>query len=548
MDNMERSAFTAIVAFVLAPVLAHGLWRPLIHVFGPTGTASLITGAALAIGGVVVVVNALRPARLLVSLLAAGATVAVGATYGLSLGAPGFVTLLAVAAAMAVLVRWLPGRLPAALDGLGRRHKALAALYVVLSVFVVVRTAHLSVFMGDPTRVDRQVVPGEKFIETHSCLSAYVHAAALARRGVTNLYDERWWDGADAFSPAAAGGEAPYRPFRLDYYAYPPPFLLVMAPLAPLEGDFAAQRALWFGLNGLLLALGLWVVARWVAEPNAHRVLLLAPFLFGSLTVLGTLQVGNFQIAVVVISVLAMVAFDGDQPVIGGALLALAILSKLSPGVLGVVLLAERRYRAAAWTAGFGLLYLALSAFTIGVEPLRSFLSYTLPRINSGEAFAFMDDTTFSKLINMAPFGLPFKLQLLGLDVGDPWALGRRIGHAYSVVLIILAIVAVRRSGDRRARAMVWMSLLVLAALHSPFAPAYATIGLLWALSLLAVEVRGRGGAVALVLLFVGLTVPLLVPDVRLQALSSLLEFALTLGVPLWLILRRARRPLPETA
>lgn len=534
--RLERPAFGALFAFLLAPVIAHGLWRPLLHVFGPSGRAGAVTLAALAVSGTIVVVQALRPRQAPLLSLALGGLVAIGASAGLSLGLPGLLTLLIVAAAMASLVQRLSARLPTTLDGLARRHKLLFALYVLLALAAVIKTAQLSTFIGDPTRVDQQVMPGEKFLETHSCLTAYVHADALSRKRVDNLYAERFWSGSHGFPPAPAGVESPYRPFLLDYYAYPPPFLLVMAPLAALSGDFAAQRALWFGLNGLLLAVGLWIVARWLDGPSVHRALLLTPIFFGSLPVLVTLQVGNFQIAVVMISVLAMVAFHRDRPVIGGALLAFAILSKISPGVLGIVLLAQRRFRSAAWTAGFGLFFLALSVLTLGVNPMTSFLTYTLSRLSSGEAFAFMDDTPFNILTNMAPFGLPFKLQLIGLDVGDPWVIARRIGRAYSVVLAILAVVALRRPGGRRAQALTWMSLLVLAALQSPFAPGYVTIGLLWAITLLAVEVRGLRGGVSLVLLWLMLTAFPPIPNLQLFAVYSVLQSALTLGVPIWLI------------
>jgi hypothetical protein len=301
---------------------------------------------------------------------------------------------------------------------------------------------------------------------------------------------------------------------------------------------------MWFGLNGLLLAVGLWIMARWIDGPRAHRALLLAPLLFGSIPVLATLQVGNFQIGVVVISVLAMVAFHRDRPAVGGALLAFAILSKISPAVLGVVLLAQRRWLGAAWTAGFGVVFIALSVLIQGVGPMESFLTYTLPRLSSGDAFAFMDDRAFSIITNMAPFGLPFKLELLGLDVGDPWVAGRLIGHAYSVVLVVLAVVAVRRRpDDRRAQALTWMSLLVLASLQSPFAPGYVVIGLLWAITLLSVEVRRLRGGVGLVLLALLLTVILPTASQPLLVAQSLLQSALAVGVPVWLIVRAVRRP-----
>jgi hypothetical protein len=131
----------------------------------------------------------------------------------------------------------------------------------------------------------------------------------------------------------------------------------------------------------------------------------------------------------------------------------------------------------------------------------------------------------------------------MGLDVGDPWVLGRRLGRGYSVVLVVLAVLAaVRRPGDRRTQAMTWMALLVLAALQSPFAPGYTLIALLWALTLLAVEVETVRGGIALVLLWLGLVVVVPWSDLSLFAAHSIVQSALAVGVPVWLIFRAARR------
>lgn len=534
--HLERTAFGALCTFLLAPVIAQGVWRPLIHFLGPSGDSAAITAAALVICGAVIVSGKLPKRHGLLLSLATGGLLSLLATLGFSLGLPGLLTLLIVAAAIGLLYPRLSARLPVTLDGLAKRHKVLFALYALLALAAVVKTAQLGIFIGDATRVDQQVMPGEKFVETHSCLTAYVHADSLSRKRVDNLYAEHHWLGSQGLPPVPAGVENPYRPFLLDYYAYPPPFLLAMTPIALFSGDFAAQRALWFGKNALLFAVGLWIVARWLDGPGAHRVLLLAPILFGSLSVLITLQIGNFQCAVVMISVLAMVAFDRDRPALGGALLAFAILSKISPGILGIVLLAQRRFRSALWTAAFGVLFLALSLLTIGPNPMVSFLTYTLSRLSSGAVFTFMDDTPFNILTNMGPFGLAFKFKLAGLDVGDPWVLGRRIARIYSVLLILVAVLGARRTEDRRTQAIVWMSLLVLAALQSPFAPGYVVIGFLWAITLLAVDVQRIRGGVSLVLLWILITLIPPIPNLQLFAVFGVLQSAILLGVPIGLI------------
>ena len=111
-------------------------------------------------------------------------------------------------------------------------------------------------------------------------------------------------------------------------------------------------------------------------------------------------------------------------------------------------------------------------------------------------------ETKSGILTNISPFGIPFKLHFLGLHVGDPWQLGRKVAQVYTLALIVLALTAARRAGDRRDQVVTWMALLALAALQSPFAPAYVTIGLLWATTLLSVEVRSVRGGFSLVLVW----------------------------------------------
>ncbi len=331
--SFERVGFVAIWACLLALFIAQGLWRPLAHFFGSAGTTFQVTGAALSIVALGTGLRWMGRAPWIPVL--SGAAAAVLWSVGLSLGVAGLGALLAVALATGALFGWLPDHLPPSLDGLAGRHRFLTTVYLLVALVSVVSTARLSIFIGDPTAVDYQAVPGDRFVEVHSCLSAYVRASELARQGADNLYDNRWWYGSNGLPPLPSGVENPYAPFLLDNFSYPPPFLLLSAPLAVLDGDFLAQRALWFGLNGLFAAFGIWRVARWIDGTAAHRVLLLAPLFLGSVPVLVTLQIGNFHLAVTALSLLAMVALHRQRAATGGALLAMAILSKISPGILG---------------------------------------------------------------------------------------------------------------------------------------------------------------------------------------------------------------------
>ena len=132
-----------------------------------------------------------------------------------------------------------------------------------------------------------------------------------------------------------------------------------------------------------------WAVARWIGGPAAHRALLLAPLVFGSVPILVTLQIGNFHLAATVLSLLAMVALERGRAATGGALLAMAILSKIAPGLLAVVLLVQRRFREAALAAGFGALLLALALFFFVTNPAWHFVTFALPPPRPVQPFPF---------------------------------------------------------------------------------------------------------------------------------------------------------------
>src|SRR4029434_3240160 len=98
-----------------------------------------------------------------------------------------------------------------------------------------------------------------------------------------------------------------------------------------------------------------------------------------------SLQVGHFYPVALALSVAAMVAFQNGRAPLGGCLLAVAAVMRVSPGVLVVQLLARRRWRDAAWTAGAAAAFFALGIAVFGAETSGIFLREQVPRIVSGE-------------------------------------------------------------------------------------------------------------------------------------------------------------------
>jgi len=538
----ERWLFTALIAVMLAPVVAQALDRPLASLLGTAPGGAAITGLAIAAALCSWLVGAAKERIGLAVAIAVALLVALGLGLALGLATPSVLALGATALAATALVRWLPPRLPPTLDGLFKGHRVLAVVYVLVALMSSVQVARVSVFMADPTRTDAQLVPGVEFLEHHSCLTAYVRASELARERVDNLYLAERWPSTlqDSVRP-----ETPFSPFDVDAFFYPPPFLLLAELLAPLRGDFLAQRTAWFGLNSLLLALGLWIGARAFGGSRWHRPLLLAPLFFASMTVLTILQVGQAQAAVVIATVLGMLAFEVRRPALGGFALALATASKVSPGIFGVVLLVQRRWRALAWSAVFGVLLLLAAWIAYGSDPLIAWVTYALPRLGSGEAFSEMLHHPESVALNLSPAGTPFKLALLGVELEDPWPIARLLNNLFSLLVITLAIVSARRhrpelGGSLTVRALGWMALLFLTALRSPFAPGYVVFAMLWALTLMSVEVETRRGAAGLISIFIAASI---LPPLSLagQVLFIGSVELVMLGLAFWLILRRPK-------
>lgn len=550
---VERLGYTAVALLTLSPVVAHMSWRLVATALRTDGDAVRITGSALLVGGIVWAVRALwsgAGGRWIPGVVCGLAALVIAAVVGAgdsASTAAAAASLLGVAAFSGLLAPWMVQRLPRELDGLARRHRLLTGLFVIASAAAVVQTARVGSFMGDASRRELSLVPSVPFLVRHSCLTAYVEGARLASEGDPNVYDADHWPDLGK-SESARVREQRYAPFQLDAFAYPPPFLLLPRALLLPIGDYASQRALWFGVNALISAAGLWLLAAWVGGRARLMALLLAPAVWVSLPSMAILQIGNVHASVLIVALLAMVAFGAKRPVLGGALLAFAILSKISPGLLVLLLLVQRRFREALWTGAFCVGFALLGAAVFGVAPYHAFVSYQLPRLGSGAALSFMTGEE-SLPMNMSPFGVPFKLASLGVAIADEWAVARSVNRIFTVVSLALTVIAARKATSPRIAAMLWIAVLTLGTLRSPFAPAYVTVPVLWLFSLWASEVRRAPGAVVLALSWAVLSVTPPLPTHQLVVLT-LVQQCLLFGVLAYVVLRgtpRGEAPRPVT-
>jgi alpha-1,2-mannosyltransferase len=143
----------------------------------------------------------------------------------------------------------------------------------------------------------------------------------------------------------------------------------------------------------------------------------------------------------------------------------------------------------------------------LGTKVWRDFLFYHLPKVQSGEALRFLAGSTREIAGNLAPFGIPFKLGALGLE-GWGWAEARLFGNFYTTLLLALAVLAGRNKGSPQHRLTVWLAIVMLASLRSPYAAPFVLSTMILLFLVLVAEVRSRWGLVAFVAIWATVSLP----------------------------------------
>ena len=369
-------------------------------------------------------------------------------------------------------------------QGLPAAAKVVLALAALL---LLAQTARQTLFVLHPHHPQHTLVPSSAFHQHHSCFTAYHEAARLAGSAVPNVYDL-------ALYLRPPGKDAPPRPawqsstdrrrtlgvFYVDPYEYPPPFLLLPRALIALGLDFVPARAVWLLFQTAVLLAALGLLAWHLGGDWGVRFGLLAPFIYLSLPVQTSLQIGNFQVATIALALIAMVAIARGRELAGAALLSFVILSKLFPGVLLLVLAARRAWRPLLLTLAGLAVWTGLALLVFGPAPFEAFWRHHLPRIESGEAFPQLR-IPYAIAINQSVYALPLKLSLFGLGAGSAaWC--SALGWIFTLVA---SVVAVTLAASPRPP-LLWALALALGSYRAPFLPQeYAAIGPVLVLCLL---------------------------------------------------------------
>lgn len=295
-------------------------------------------------------------------------------------------------AASCAMQGWTQSRvalaLPSTIDGQIGRHPWRTVAWSLLALLAIAQTARLASHEANP-EVSWWVTSANPAWAGHLCMSAYVYAADLHNQGETNIYD------ADYPPDDSIAGRHPTVENLKGHiecgFQYPPPFLLLPWAALQVTNDFYVIRPIWLALQGLGFLAVATSLCLWVGGPRGRLALWLLPAVWVAVPTLQTFQFGQFHLCAFALAAAGMLAFETRRIGLGGALLGAAVVTKIYPGVLVLLLASQRRWRELGvtliWMAAFGVLGLAI----LGSAPFQAFLNHQLPGILDGSVFDYSD-------------------------------------------------------------------------------------------------------------------------------------------------------------
>jgi alpha-1,2-mannosyltransferase len=365
--------------------------------------------------------------------------------------------------------------------------RSIQRLFAVGAPLLIGQLLFATAFIIDPSFTKWDASPWRPMRSPHSCASAYWVACDQIHTA-PDIYAETLYSFPQA-DPKARRTPRPIGPLEIDPYEYPPSFLVLPRVITAVASDFWSFRRVWFALTLAVTVIGLIVVARRFDRALGTSSLWLTPFVLLPPAMIITTILGNVQLAIIAASMLAMVLFERGRHAAGGALLAYAIVSKLYPGLLVFYLLLRRDWRAVGWTAAISIAIVAVTMVDFGVGPYLTFVSH-LPELLGGEAFAAFRNPNGIAINESIP-GLAFKLQLFGVpNMG--FTASKILGWIYTVIVLVLVVRLARRPVADGREPLVWLVIIILATMRSPFLPTYAPFPSLWLATLLAALTWGR--------------------------------------------------------
>lgn len=190
-------------------------------------------------------------------------------------------------------------------------------------------------------------------------------------------------DGQDPYDNAALDKAARKDRTRRSVYPffYPPPYLLTVLWALPME--LPQAYSLWFWLDALFLMAAVLALLRWRPTPATEWALAVALVAFTALQ--NNHVMGQANLPVVALVAWGLLLGERDRPWLGGGLMGVACMMKMSPGLLVAWWLIRGRWRPVAAACGVAVGVSLLTLPLVGPGDQLRFYTEVLPAFSSGD-------------------------------------------------------------------------------------------------------------------------------------------------------------------
>ncbi|SAL83020.1 Polyprenol-phosphate-mannose-dependent alpha-(1-2)-phosphatidylinositol mannoside mannosyltransferase [Caballeronia choica] len=246
------------------------------------------------------------------------------------------------------------------------------------------------------------------------------------------------------------------------FYTYPPQFALLFSPFGHLPPLVA--KLVWVSCSVLLFAIGLALLVKvaYRGKDSGVRLLLVAIAL-ATYPLMIDILLGQSNQLLFFLVVGALFFLDRGNRYIAGIFLGTAIVLKVTPIVIGGLLLMRREWRTAVATAATSLVITILTAWKLGFYAIWHYVVADMPRLAASNLG--LDSAPDNNSLRGAVNALA---RMAGKTVSESTL--HAIWFVTAVVVCLLAIALVfRRHTDRRIDfALAVMTMLVASPVLEP--------------------------------------------------------------------------------
>ncbi|MSR88847.1 MAG: hypothetical protein EXS67_04250 [Candidatus Margulisbacteria bacterium] len=161
--SFERIVFSALISLTLAPIFLQSLWPFFAWILKIKVDSFFISLSSLLVTmGALFSLNLFnKHVHLRCFLSASSVGVGIAILLGNNVQATLIIAsaLISLALFVSTLMIWAVSHLPIDFNGLAKKHKVKACIFILVSVLTVVQTTRLSTFMGDAKRVEFSILP-----------------------------------------------------------------------------------------------------------------------------------------------------------------------------------------------------------------------------------------------------------------------------------------------------------------------------------------------------------------------------------------------------